>query len=326
VIGPNDLSFWPNQTYPSPYVPGLAAPAGRGSVKALTVYDHGACSHEVQFADLFGNELDDIWTQVKQEVQSNAFIDSGTRQFEGVTSYVSHSVGTPNDVRGGVIIGGQFLIKTPWPLSDTQVNFSVEYPLQLTDGIIDGAPPVLFFDPPSGKAHDAFVPKLQNGPTLIHQKAVARQVAPVAASSLSTAKTQLIFGAALAADALYLADSDLASIDAQINDNANWTNFDANGQCLPTADGTTACQYIVRAKRLNFYPNAVETVFFEYKDPANPTYALYAAAVGADLASKSTTHVAKLCTTSFQAGGSAEFGWSWRDYFVDTRGYEKFDP
>jgi hypothetical protein len=151
----------------------------------------------------------------------------------------------------------------------------------------------------------------------IRATAAARQVAPVPAGTLAVAKTQLVFGAALGKSVLGLTDDEYTSVVASLNDNANWTNFDGDHQC-GLINGVATCQYVARAKRLNTYPNALETVFFDRKDPTNPTYALYVALVGAD--SKSNAgRVKQLCTTSWQASGSSETGYTVRSYFTDTR-------
>ena len=42
--------------------------------------------------------------------------------------------------------------------------------------------------------------------------------------------------------------------------------------------GEGECEYVVRAKRLNVYPDAVELVWFDDKELDNSTYALWVAA------------------------------------------------
>jgi len=314
---------------PASTVAGLAAPNGKGSVKGLALYDHGICSQEVPFSDLLGGKLDDIWTQVKASVDSEWDVDYGTRIFQGVTSYVAHATGTPTDLHGGFVVASQFFLRT-YLGSNISIDFSTQYGLKLTNGILDAAPWVWLHVSGSDDVFNTFADKLGNqAPADVRSEARARQIAPVPATTLAVAKLQLQIGLALAKTPLNLTDADESALDALITNSANWTGFDAStGACTAGTAANPACNFIVRAKRVNVFPNTVELVFADGKETSNPTYALYAALYGSDY-KQGTTLLSQLCTRSFQAGGgsvNAAVDWTLRDYYQETRGSQTYDP
>jgi hypothetical protein len=328
TISSYDLSTvpWGYKGWPSTAVPGLAAPNGSGSVKAFAMYDHGTCSHEIPLSDLMGGKLDSIWNDVKTQVAGEWDVDYGDRQFQGASAFVSHTPGSLTDIHGGVILASQFFLKT-YLGHDISIAFSSKYQFTLdAGGIISAIPNVWLSVAGNDGVYQDLSSKLVNdGPAQIHAAAAARQVAPVPASDLPIAKLKLVIGISQAKTALNLTEADAEALQTLVEDSSNWTNVDGAGKCLPSG-AQTACQFIVRAKRLNVYPDAIEPVFVDGKDIKSPTYALYAALVGAD-ASQHTSLTKELCTQSGPASGGTEYtDWRKRGYYVETRGYERFDP
>jgi hypothetical protein len=107
------------------------------------------------------------------------------------------------------------------------------------------------------------------------------------------AAAQVQLAALIGTTGLALTSTEKAALEATaaaMDSNGVYTNWscvlDSNvppfcppdGACPPPPDpGSRHCEYAVRAKRLNVFPDEVELVWFDGKELDNPTYALYAA-------------------------------------------------
>lgn len=339
VIDEQDWAFYksahnPYSGYhPSERVPGLSAPAGSGSVRALVLQDHGMCSQGIGY-DTFGGQLPALWQKVKDFVDDTAVADLAERRFVGATSYLEHAVGQPNDVRGGMIVGARFKIE--FTVGSVEIDATAKYRLKLDAGIlaVNEAHWVQVTSLPglAGLALAEVVEALSKDvPAQIHDAAASVQVAKIPATTLFAAKFLLKMGIAVSQDDLGLSDAEAQTLVAHIDDDANWRHVAADGSCQlergAPAGSTGSCHFVVRAKRLNVYPDRFELVLFDGKELANPTYALYAAARGADALDPEAKLTSKLCPGTGTAPRPNDIvDWSQRRYFNKTLGFTIYDP
>jgi hypothetical protein len=150
VLGPNvyteqkkrSLSthdFFPNVTPIGP----AASPPG-GSIKAVRVYNHGACSRQEMITLPNGEGLlDKIHLALWDKFAREAILDDGEcrtyvhpyRVSSAAMNYLDHTPGELRDLRGGFFLN--LLYGTTIEIAaDLEFNFTAWYEYQLTDGVL----------------------------------------------------------------------------------------------------------------------------------------------------------------------------------------------
>ena len=271
-----------------------AAPAGDGSVKALAIFPRGMCSTEqplrtiadtiaIRFVDTFiggvcggGDLIPDM-------------------QYAYVTSYLSHRPQAVSDLNGGFFLASHVRIhdngiSPPFSLDDCNVSFNYNYRLTLDHGILAIEPHRNSFsndDEPlctGFLGRKGFADRLANSlaldfPDIFHRQSLEQQSVPLTGPSGSPlscdpdpAASDPCFAAAAATGVAIINGGHVLGFAddraRRLVDIANASDPDtgqphANYRCVRQPDQSGQCRYVLRAKRINVLPNAVELVWFE---------------------------------------------------------------
>jgi len=306
--------FWGNTT-----PMGGSAPGGEGSIKAVRVHDHGACSVELPFVvgdddggGIFEMVNQKVWDGFVEAIDAKDEPDGAIRHWSHAITYLDHTQGDVTDVRGGFFLDFYYEAIVNEPFVDApEFWFDYNYRFKLSteagfEGILGlvsnyNAGYVEGYDAQS--AYDDMTKAL--GLTL---------PADFRASSLEQ-QTQLLSSAFVCSPeskdecgfaASILGDSIEAGVDAlglspaeenalQLSANGTFDNR-PNWRCVPVdpndAEGQHQCGYVLRAKRLNVHADALELVWFDGKEVDNSAYAFWVALNDPFLGS---ANISKMC-------------------------------
>jgi len=262
-------------------------PPGRGSVKSVRFYRPGLCGMEVSFADssapgvnnarLYDTISDTLFTKFA----SNDKLDRGSarRAWSRVTTLLDDGLDIFGP-RGGFFLYFWFSATAARGLQD--INFTANYEYQFT--LVDGRGAVvptrndLLVQPQQsfGDFRDALEKDLpQNlGESFVDKQKKGFGTCSGDAGDDPVNAVNLVAGFADAGGAkLGLSAADRTRLQNAIRQPANWS-CDRRGD-----DGAKTANFILRAKRINVYPDALELVWFDEQNPDDPMFALYAAAV-----------------------------------------------
>jgi hypothetical protein len=275
----------------------IGNPAPPGNIKAVRVYDHGACSKEERYATHFA----DIEQRVSSGLKSvDIPMTDVILHTVGLAGYVDHKAGNVTDTGGGIFLAAHATVDFPCgptpggcAFDDAKINFAYRYALKLTNGMIDveaielvnavgGSFSTTIRDAIREQAKKEF-------PKAIRTAAGAAQLADVlggldAPSGSSCADPANLFWSGVSTGAALVNEftnpdrfsaTDLTDLEATAKDPANW-------KIVTDSKQVPHCRYTVRGKRLNRYPDAFQIVFFDGKEPKNPAYVASVALEGRD--------------------------------------------
>jgi hypothetical protein len=281
--------FWPIQS------PGLPAsmPSGNGSVKSARIYKPGLCSVEVPFfSTSCGSKpspcglFDQVSDTFYSTFASSGSIDKGSanRGYSRVTTLLDQGANATAGPYGGFYLYFWFTATGGDGYQDINFAANYEYDFTLDDGRIAVLPVKhdLLVEPQS--AYSSFKDALENQlPQGLRSAIVTQQEVQLGAcnsdGTTTTAQNVLGLGAAVGGAKLgFTSTADQNSLQAAAKAPDNWTCINGNAF------------FILRAKRINVYPDAIELVWFDGANPSDPMYALYAAAVA-----KGGNSVSQLC-------------------------------
>jgi hypothetical protein len=271
------VDFWPMAVPDLP--PSKPDPPGRGSVKSARIYLPGLCSFDVPYTNGGGTGLYDVLaTGITSKINTGGL---GTVYLRA-TPLLDSGLGPNTGPRGGFFLyfwfhGSQF---NPFMLHDVNIDFAgnYEYALGLDDGrLAVQATRNDLVVAPQFKFNDfdqiASVQIAQG----LRDKAVEIQhqsFGPCLGGMDPTATTRTITGG-IAHDGaidLGLSNADATRVQNAVTQISNW-------ECFTPSGGTSTVGFILRAKRINIYPDALELVWFDTEDPDDPMFGLYCAAV-----------------------------------------------
>jgi hypothetical protein len=255
-------------------LPPASDPNGQGSVKSMRIYRVGECSTEQAFTTTDNKGLFDLLSdKLYDQFSHSNRIDGGSAQrgYSRVTTLLDDGL-TIFGPKGGFFLYFWFTATAGGGFQDINFAGDYEYEFTLQDGrlAIEATRDDLLVEP-QGSFRD-FADVLQNQvPQAFNAQAAALQAQAFGKCDNSSDPTQgarAIFGAAAAAGAakLNLTAGDQGRVLKAAQQPGNWT-------CR--SDG--AALFIVRAKRINVYPDAVELVWFDEENPDDPMFAAYAA-------------------------------------------------
>jgi hypothetical protein len=309
-------TFWNGTT---PRAPG-ADPRGLSSIKATRVYQHGLCSYETPIADIIGrinqSYLDQFFDPNGSVCNAGAIVPiNGNIDYSNLTSYLSHSEGSLEDLRGGFLFASALSVFDQTGTVDTcALNFNVNYEFGLIDGRV-GVPTgnINSFSTSSrGAICSQVEPAIYNAllhdiPDQILGTADSLQIYPQDFNDTqfdgcepdpnknpnpcAAHPIQLEVGIRLGADRAGLSLSEAQQVVDQLRQTdsngtlVNWRcvnrPVEVESSANPTAiclEDRYRCEYILRAKRLNVFPDSLEIVWFDdardFSAPALPIYYL----------------------------------------------------
>lgn len=123
-----------------------ASPPG-GSVKAVRVYNHGACSHETLTSQSDGKGLlDEVSEAVWKGFVEGVIVDGGECKnnrhpfllSSAAVNYLDHTPRETRDLRGGFFLHVKYFADLPLtpPVPNIHTTFTVQYQYALIDGIL----------------------------------------------------------------------------------------------------------------------------------------------------------------------------------------------
>lgn len=292
AYAPNLADFWPTSVPAKP----ASAPKGAGSVKTAWVVYPGACSSEVSLTAIL-----------------DAISDQMFDRFAGVAAK-GFGLGQRNYARGTAMLesapwpAGGFGLFFDYAGTDSGVyNFeaaaNVEYSFGTREGILSLENPSIhdwMFYPlihpfcPSNSSKglqcgQEFVDALQNQiPDRFLDETTRRQRVPspllfipceLGFDSTVKARTAAASEAKQGAMKLGMSQAAAAAVHATMMKASNWVCVDAQNNVLPPFGyglGPGWPRLILRATRIQVYPDAVELVWFDDYDPYATGFALYA--------------------------------------------------
>ena len=135
--------FWLNDV---PFGP-AASPAPAGAVRAARVYDHGGCSRAQPFKDQLWGQSFDGWNKFVGEIGPVAPVDAVHRRWMNAATWLDHSEGDSNDVRGGFIVDMSLDVETAFYTNDINVDAAASYTFGLSAaGLLEVSKEVLVLD------------------------------------------------------------------------------------------------------------------------------------------------------------------------------------
>lgn len=262
--------------------PGAPAsdPTGNGSVKSVRFYRAGLCGFEQPFTTRANDGLfDTISDEFFLGFSSNKEVQTGSavRNYSRVTTLLDEGLSVDGP-RGGFFLYFWYdATASRFPVS---IHFTANYEYEL--GLDDGR---LAVEPrrndllvkPQGSFRDLRDTLEITLPSELRRQFEERQRQVIAdcnpGGGTQNAQLVLSLAAASGGKRLGLSDSDQGRLVTAITQPSNWG-----------CDVAERAYFILRAKRINIYPDAVELVWFDSINVDDPMYALYAAAVSQDSA------------------------------------------
>ncbi|MCC6526400.1 MAG: hypothetical protein IT373_27380, partial [Polyangiaceae bacterium] len=294
-----------------------ATPEHYGSIHAARIFDRGACSLEQPLATLQSRVEDSFWSGFRDKFVAEPFCPDrvAARYWSRTVSYLDHVPQQVHDLRGGFFFALHYFVNVNqvfWPDLHIVANANYRFFLTTPGTTLDNGPdlpptqvgpgvlavkPGLNFLQVTGPAPvvDDVAQSFSDGLTATVPKTLLRTAldeqtrdvlgaanltacTPGAGFACGSAATKLATAVSDGGTALGLTGNEVTQLIAAEAKNAGNDNW----RCVPYDGGATAeahrCEYVVRAKRVNVYPDAVELVWFDGKELDNPTYALWVAA------------------------------------------------
>ncbi len=288
-----------------------AETTGEGSVKSAIIYDRGVCSYMVQ----------DLQTQLRDGVQKTwgkagagifdtvhpSTIDV-ERVFTRAVSYVEPA--RDGGVPGGILFAQSLAVEMPFPLLTLFADVAYDFKFRLNNGLVEAPPETLLQRVEGGglpleiisneiiqlAVHNNLEDQKKTITELIQGKQIreASEFALVGAAPtceidpfefvhpsvqcqgyIDAINFMIEFGYDNMVDEGLLsvettAAADKAKLMTAVADASNW---------ICSADQT--CKVVLRGKRLNVYPDAVEVVWFDEPDLNSFAFAIYVMIHGA---------------------------------------------
>jgi hypothetical protein len=278
------LLFWPGT---APLDPAdFPNPPGNGSFKSVRFYRPGICGTEISFTNSSAQGVnnaqifDTISDQLFQKFSSNSSLDGGSavRAWSRVTTLLDDGLNISGP-KGGFFLYFWFTATASGGAQDVNFAANYEYDFTLSDGRVAVTPVRndLLVQPLSASrdfanALEADLPQTLNQ-TFIQAQKKGFQPCGGDNGADPSASIALIGGLASAGgQKLGLNADDQTRLQNAISQSQNWS-------CDPTPDGSTLANFILRAKRINIYPDTLELVRFDDQNPDDPMFALFAAGV-----------------------------------------------
>jgi hypothetical protein len=259
------------------------------SVQAASLYDRGVCAARAYLDDLFPIIADGLWAGFYEKVNENDCADA-ERRFLHLGSYIQFGAGDPNFVRhGGFVLHFDFGTDINAPVKNNNVYFNYSYEFGLDDGIVmvsssengrfvNGFKHGSLGDTIAGNLREDLPSQVRNkaeqlqtrvipiftasctqehpGDPLISQ---GSEVCTQTRKSMRDAMQALKSDSSLPAMGFPPDGADrLAAVVDQIDGNGKLKNI----RCLGTAT-SAQCALVLRAKRLNVYPDVLELVWLD---------------------------------------------------------------
>ncbi len=289
--------FWPNGDQAAP----ASDPTGNGSVKTALVVHPGLCSFELPFVtpgktgvfDLLNSKLNQLIPTVSQEVIKKhsevTSVDLSVRFLRLAPRFISPG-------RGFFLFTEVIGTGTAVPPFSRDIDLigSIEYDIALTDGRITATPlpgdtlalPQLYGVPAAWD--NALNVTARDSINTAASKLQRQTFAPCDSGNDKTVTARNIVRASIgnAGPLLGWAPGDVTTLQNVADDPNNWVcevQADASNVRCPAGN---CAQFILRAKRFEVYPDALELVWFDQADITDPMYALYVATV--DLGQQTT--------------------------------------
>jgi hypothetical protein len=277
--------------YKLPVVPFGPVVDPSAGVHAARMYDHGACSREVDLQTMLGKvksdftkSLSDTMDNLKKQWYGDLI---GKTTFVGrAESFLTHKEGTPNDQGGGILFGVSALVEIK-DVPDEDLNFFYALPISLDNGVVQLGQQLVYGDTSGligvqntiyktvADSVTANINTTNNGIRLAQSLPIS--FCDPAAPDFKKINTPLMGGMQLGAVALGLSQADQDTMANVIADDKNWICVPnvVNNQPQPN-DGTA--RFVLRAHRLNVYPDKIEPVWFDSPDPTSTAYVAWVAA------------------------------------------------
>jgi hypothetical protein len=289
-----EAQFWDGAN-----ITGTAAqPSGHGSVKALRVLQRGLCATEVPAVATFLQPVEkEVWEQVRDKLRAAPKISCHDiniyRYYDRTILYMGHASGVPLDVTGGFML--QFSVGLRGPITDISLYADFEYELGLDDGIlaVTHAKENNVLGVGNAGLEQAARDALTNLlPTIFRQRTLDQQTLVIpgqtsactpldATGATDTAScgnvvSQVMGGVALGGPSVGLSMSDVTALQKTLGEKTN--GVFRNWRCVPPPSGGAAgCGLVLRARRINVLPDAIEMVWFDDNDLKSTAFALWVA-------------------------------------------------
>lgn len=331
---PQAGSFWGNGPIPLPvlalrdcYDYGQRKPTTGASVKAVAVYQHGACGTEVALTDVLDHVVNAVWDGFRNSDK----VDGPQSHYRFATAVVqkgSFTDGKQGDVPPGTAVRGGFLFafhfRADHASSNNEVWGTYKYLLSLRDGVlfIDSDDVTKFELDSSGPFGWAFQDKMRDAaenalPAAIWADSLSRQLyvppSPATCQTLTDCEVASAFLAATVTVAK-LQDAGVASptteqlarlrcaIGSRVDCDAIGRPLDlariwSCSPIQPVFGPAIPCAFRVRAKRLLVFPDALEFIWFDGPEFDNATFGLFVAGL--------PDSRSRLCTVSLHMRGPA---------------------
>jgi hypothetical protein len=288
-----------------------ASPLG-GSIKAVRVYNHGACSAETLTAPggmvgLLDRVSESVWKGfVEGVIVEDGECKEARKPFRfssSAVNYLDHTPRETRDLRGGFFLHFDYYADLPLSpvVPDIYTTVTARYEYTLVDGILGLRDTRVFqyttgpsWANPGAKMLDSLT---ETAPAKFAELARAEQTTKIikdekfawATACDPTGSYQCEGAASIAGSAVKKGAETLQKLGEEsfstqdqnklsdammrrVNEDAPLTDW----VCVPdNSENGGHCEFTVPAKRLNVYPDAVELVWFDGKEVKNPAYALY---------------------------------------------------
>lgn len=297
---------------------------GSMPIKSVRIWDAGLCEGEVQLQPVLQKIHDSISAQLGSATTTlrNA-IPSGVEGnvnfgFDGrIGVFNTHQTGVPTNQGGGIIAAFSGDISIDYVGSE-KVSLVYDIPIVAVNGMLTLQPGVAYSHDvgtglPSlwGSDGQSALLSFINGQVLGQIKsqgaALAAQQAVTFGDCDPTAPNfvgpQFIMGSAVGAGGIRLGlpQATINAGVAMVHDNSKWACFPTDPK-VPTS-GTAG--FLLPAKRVNWYPDAIGLVWFDSPDITLPGYVAYLATHGTPDVADVPAAVAALCSWSPALGFSA---------------------
>ncbi len=293
-----------------------SAPTGTGSVKAVRLLNHGVCSARRPILEtILQPVVNAFFDKLVESVADNVSADDLLVHFIHATAYVGSDQGSPH---GGFVLDFSVEIGVPIVFSTIELCATASYELFLPEsgaerGLLRVRPTVHSISGHPDQAIDLYKALIEDVPKEFAKMADAEQILDpledvgednVVLSVpcfLGTADCNALLDGFFDAirkggetESIGLSDEEIVALQNLISEpdpssNTGLKHWRCVGAAPPNPvtghpGSPGVCKLVVRAKRLNVYPDEFELVWFDGKELDNPAYAVFVAAVGATIA------------------------------------------
>jgi hypothetical protein len=312
TIKPTRTDFWPPPIAPSG--PGTR-PDGSGSIKAVRVINHGLCSQELPLSNILTEVSDGLWTHFQDTITKQSNCIEQIRRWSHTTSFLHQTTDLEPAQFGGFFLNFDFHTHDKHrTITDDNIRFNVDYWFRLRDGRLTVEPTYNQSEVNGGLEKDmlaGFFPGLLTdiGTTIFQESDAQQQYhgfdpignqAPIPCMLRGASQDDPTLPADESPGACQKLIDDITGIalpsgatltpplssDEQNtllqtirrSDVINGKPIFQNLRCAKfgSVPGEGRCEYVIRAKRLNVFPDTVELVFLDTdREVANPAYPIW---------------------------------------------------